>query len=92
MLTQSLIRFVAESNAIEGIHREPYDREINAHIEFLESAEVTVKTLERFVKAVQPGAKLRRRKGMNVRVGSYVAPHGGAGYRERTRGPAHRPH
>ena len=75
--TDPLTRFVAESNAIEGIHRAPYDREINAHLHVLAADEVTVDLLERFVAAVQPGAKLRRREGMDVRVGDHIAPRGG---------------
>ena len=82
-LPSSLIRFVTESNAIEGINREPFAREINAHLEVLESKTVTVELLKRFVKAVQPGAKLRSRKGMNVRVRGYVAPMGGPGIKTR---------
>ena len=71
-----LARFVAESNAIEGISREPTAAEIEAHVAFLQG-EVNVAALERFVGVVQPGARLRRRADMNVRVGNHVAPKGG---------------
>ncbi len=72
----SLVTFVVESNRIEGIHRDPLDREISAHETFLELAEVTVQDLERFVDAVA-GASLRTLPGMNVIVGPHEPPPGG---------------
>ena len=72
----ALTRFVTESNAIEGILREPYETELRAHLRFL-AGDVSVDALERFVSVVQPDAALRRQPGMNVRVGAYVAPVGG---------------
>lgn len=74
--TDALDRFVTESNAIEGINRAPTVDEIQAHVEFLQG-EVDVPALERFVSVVQPGAELRRREGMNVRVSNHIAPRGG---------------
>ena len=71
----ALIRFVTESNAIEGILREPYETELQAHLRFL-AGDVSVEALERFVSVVQPDAALRRKAGMNGRVGTYVAPRG----------------
>ena len=76
MTVAALERFVIESNAIEGINREPTAAEIEAHVEFLRG-EVSVAALERFVDVVQPGTKLRRLGRMNVRVGNHVAPPGG---------------
>jgi hypothetical protein len=72
----SLVAFVVESNRIEGIHRDPLDREISAHETFLELPEVTVPALERFVDAVA-GASLRTLPGMNVIVGPHKPPPGG---------------
>ena len=73
----NLRSFVVESNAIEGIEREPTDAEIIAHWEFLHRP-LDVASLERFVSVVQPGAELRRRPGMNVRVGQHIAQAGGS--------------
>ena len=75
-MTDSLTAFVRESNAIEGIFRPPTAEEIIAHQGFL-AGPVSVSALVRFVEVVQPGAQLRRRRGMNVRVGSHIAPRGG---------------
>ncbi|MBG6209766.1 hypothetical protein IWQ49_004441 [Labrenzia sp. EL_126] len=73
----SLKDFVRESNRIEGIRRNPTDREIFAHAEFLAANTLSVKTFESFVWAVQPNAVLRREKGQNVRVGNHIPPEGG---------------
>ena len=72
-----LVRFVTESNAIEGIVRDPTAGEMVAHIAFL-ALTPTVASLENLVSAVQPDAKLRRQRGMDVRVGTHIAPLGGA--------------
>ncbi len=72
----SLVAFVAESNRIEGIHRDPIDREISAHETFLELPEVKISDLEWFVDAVA-GASLRTLPGMNVVVGPHTPPPGG---------------
>ncbi|MCB7127926.1 MAG: Fic family protein [Candidatus Brocadiales bacterium] len=72
-----LIDFVRESNRIEGILRYPTNVEIVAHEWFLEAAVITVPILEEFVSAVQPGAILRRKIGLNVRVGDHIPPSGG---------------
>jgi hypothetical protein len=68
--------FVRESNRIEGIHRDPTPEEIQAHEELLALDTVTVEDLECFVGRIQPGAELRRRPGMNVRVGAHLPPLG----------------
>lgn len=70
--------FVRESNRIEGIHREPHPAEIAAHETILASVIVTVLLLKQFVSVVQPGAILRDRENLNVRVGRHVAPQGGS--------------
>ena len=72
-----LDRFVAESNRIEGIHREPLAAEIRAHAAFIDLLRPSVSYLEVFVTAVQPGAVLRDKAGLDVRVGSHIAPAGG---------------
>lgn len=76
-MTFTLIDFVRESNRIEGILREPTDAEIGAHALLLACENVTIADLEEFVHTVQPGAVLRNRVGLNVRVGSHYPPPGG---------------
>lgn len=70
--------FVRESNRIEGIHRPPTKRELQAHADLLDLPELTVMHVAQFVAAVQPGAELRIREGMNVRVGNHRPPPGGS--------------
>lgn len=70
--------FVRESNRIEGIHRPPTKRELKAHADLLDLPELTVMQVAQFVAAVQPGAELRIREGMNVRVGNHRPPPGGS--------------
>jgi hypothetical protein len=84
-MTRDVANFVRESNDIEGIFRQPYEEEIAAHIMILEAPEITVDHLEEFVSVVQPGARLRDKPGLNVRVGSHVAPIGGPEIRVRLR-------
>lgn len=69
--------FVFESNRIEGIHRIPTVDEVLAHADLMATHDTSVGDLERFVAIIQPGAVLRNRAGVNVRVGSHVAPYGG---------------
>lgn len=76
-MTFTIVDFVRESNRIEGIHRDPLDAEIEAHLVLLDRDEVRIDDLSLFVSSVQPGAALRDRIGMNVRVGRHVAPMGG---------------
>lgn len=71
--------FVIESNRIEGIIRQPTKAEIDEHTRFTELPEVTVDDLIRFVGVYQPGARLRDKPGLNVRVGNHVPPPGGPG-------------
>ena len=75
--------FVRESNAIEGIQRDPTEAEIAAHAAFLNLEEINIPDLERFVDVVQPGAKLRSRAGMNVRIGLHVPLAGGPKVEEK---------
>lgn len=72
----SLEDFVRESNRIEGIHRKPTQLEMDAHAALLVMRDMNVGTLESFV-GIVAGKPLRRSPGMNVRVGSHIAPPGG---------------
>src|ERR1700743_3523062 len=78
-LMPDLERFVRESNRIEGIFRDPTSAEIKAHEDFLQTSVMCLeeKTLCDFVAVVAPGKLLREKRGMNVRVGSHIAPPGG---------------
>lgn len=71
--------FVKESNRIEGILREPTSAEIMAHQTLLATSTgcLEEKTLVDFVAVVAPGKLLREKRGMDVRVGSHIAPRGG---------------
>lgn len=79
---QQLIRFVSESNRVEGIVREPTADELNAHEEFLAS-DATDFDLEDLVSVVAPGHVLRERAGLNVRVGDHKPPSGGPSIRTK---------
>lgn len=73
---KELFGFVLESNRIEGILRDSTPEEIAEHERFLALPEITVADLEAFVSVIQPGAKLRDRYGLNVRVGNHIPPAG----------------
>ena len=73
-----LSTFVAESNRIEGIEREPTTIEVTAHLQLLKLDEVTIDDVGGFVADIQPGARLRNKRGMDVRVGNHVPPKGGS--------------
>lgn len=75
--TTLLRHYVRESNQIEGIFRTPSRREIAAHVFLCMEPELTVSDLCQFVRAVQPGAKLRVASGLNVSVGKHIPPPGG---------------
>lgn len=70
-LREWVLNFVKESNAIEGIYREPSQEEIRATIDFLNLDIVQVDDLLRYVKICQPNAVLRNKVGLNVRVGNH---------------------
>lgn len=76
-MTFSLKDFVAESNRIEGILREPTLAEQEAHATFINLVQPTTADLEAFVSVVAPGHRLRDKPGLNVRVGNHIAPFGG---------------
>jgi hypothetical protein len=69
--------FVRESNRIEGILRPPLQREIDAHVAFLNLSQPTTWHLEAFVGDIAPGHRVRDREGLDVRVGDHIAPKGG---------------
>lgn len=78
----NLAEFVRESNRIEGILRDPTQAEISALDAFLEIPEVSVGDLCAFVEINQPGAVLRDRVGLDVRVGRHFPPRGGPHIRD----------
>lgn len=82
----SEIDFIRESNHIEGIHRDPTYAEIDEFHRFMALQKITVSELEAFVSVYQPGAVLRDKPGLNVRVGSYYPPKGGPDIRARLEG------
>lgn len=69
--------FVAESNRIEGIHREPSSEEVMATIRFVNKGRLTIDDFVELVGVYVPGHRLREMAGLNVRVGRYIAPAGG---------------
>ena len=75
--------FVAESNRIEGINRDPTSDEVNIVRAFLNPTKINVGDLIMAVDVFEPGAKLRDKKGMDVRVGNHIAPPGGPEIIER---------
>lgn len=75
--TDWLHAFVAESNKIEGIYRLPTREEIGAHRQFVALEQVGIEDLSALVSVCAPGHRLRDEPGLNVKVGSHVAPLGG---------------
>lgn len=75
-MTSNLYNFIKESNRIEGIFREPSERELYAAAHFMKLGNIDLKDLVEFIEVYQPNAILRDREGLNVQVGSYVAPAG----------------
>ena len=74
----SLDDFMRESNRIEGIHRDPTKREIEATARFLSCTQaVTITDLIALVAVYQPNARPRFSQGLDVYVGQYQAPRGG---------------
>ena len=75
--------FVIESNRVEGINRNPPQAELDAHRDFVRLEKLTTADVEKFVTDCTSfrgthGAVLRRKYGMNVTVGGYTPPPGGA--------------
>lgn len=68
--------FVRESNRIENILRDPTEAEIKCLDDFISLPELKVQAVQEFVSINQPGAVIRDRPGMDVRVGAYFPPRG----------------
>lgn len=79
---QQLEAFLRESNAIEGIHREPYLAEVAAADHFMRLPGLGLQDVNDIQSAFAPGHKLRERIGLDVRVGTYIAPRGGPEVRD----------
>ncbi len=79
MNTEHLRQFLIESNKIEGITREIMDFEL-AEVEYFIGLEVIgIENMKTFVDVFEPGAVLRDKPGMDVRVGNHTPPPGGPG-------------
>jgi hypothetical protein len=72
-----LIVFIRESNAIEGILRDPTEAEIAAHEKLLALPKLELGDVIEFQAVIAPGKPIRAAAGMNVRVGNHIAPPGG---------------
>jgi len=72
-----LYNFVRESNRIEGIVRVPHQQELDATAAFVNLPALRASHVAQLVSVYQPGAQLRLRPGLNVRVGSHYPPPGG---------------
>lgn len=70
------IKFISESNLIEGITRPPTQVEINEYNRFMAQDVITLADMIHFVAVCQPDAQLRDRRGLNVQVGNHVPPAG----------------
>jgi len=78
MMSNDYDRFIAESNKIEGIHRDPTDAEKKEFRRFMLLKQVTVEDVEQFVRVYQPDAVLRDKTSIpGVRVGNHIAPPSG---------------
>jgi fido (protein-threonine AMPylation protein) len=78
-----LEKFVAESNRIEGITRNPKYKELEEMHRFMLLEKVTVADLEQFVGIYQPGARLRDKLGLNVIIAGHFPPAGGPDIRKQ---------
>lgn len=76
MREEPLLKFIKESNMIEGI-QSVSEADIKAHKKLQKLEEITVADLAEFVHTIQPNALLRNLVGINVRVGSHVPIPGG---------------
>lgn len=77
MIQTHILRFVIESNRIEGIIRRPSDLELSATRHFIELPALSVDDVRSLVLVYQPDAVIRDNTSLNVRVGTYIAPMGG---------------
>lgn len=77
MNQEDVLKFVRESNRIEGINRRVSGPEGYYSLRFVQLTEIFIGDLCNLLKIYQPDAKLRRRRGMDVIVGNYCPPAGG---------------
>ncbi len=77
-----IVSFLRESLAIESIFRMPSVTEVKASMVFLDRYSVSFGDLQSIQMVYAPGAELRSRPGMNVRVGNHQPPEGGEGIAE----------
>lgn len=82
-LKKWILNFIEESNAIEGIYREPTKEEIEVSFNFLELDSITINDMQNFVNICQPSAVLRDKEGLNVIVGNHYPPNGGEEIRKK---------
>ena len=73
----NLEAFVRQSNLIEGITRDPTEAELEETERLVDTHIPTVMQLEQLVQVYQPGAQLRDKVGLDVRVGNHIPPRGG---------------
>lgn len=76
MFYDELLAFAVESNKIEGIINRD-DVHAGALKTLLKRSSLTAGDIITFVAAIEPGARLRDKPGMNVVVGNYYPPPGG---------------
>jgi Fic family protein len=76
MIMPTDLNFIKESNRIEGIKRKPSAAEIEEFQRFMGQDKIAMQDMIHFVSVYQPGALLRDKDGMNVRVGTYKPPGG----------------
>ncbi len=77
MIRPDYLAFIKESNAIEGIFRDPTKKEIAEFERFLALDTITIKDLKKFVSVYAPGNVIRNKSGLNVSIGGHYAPFGG---------------
>ena len=75
--------FVKESNAIDGIHRDPTDAEMAEYFRFMSLEGVGIKDMQKFVSVYRQNALLREVAGLSVWIGSYRQPSGGAAIKKQ---------
>lgn len=76
MILPTDLNFIKENNRIEGIKRSPTKAEIEEFKRFMAQDSISMDDMIQFVSVYQPGALLRDKDGMNVRVGNYKPPGG----------------
>lgn len=78
-----LIRFIFESNRIEGIYRDPTLEEREQSQILLEKNDLILADVISIQAVYAPNKPLRDQIGMDVQVGNYIAPRGGPAVRDR---------